>query len=323
MDTSTEAIFREQTLFCSAIISTVGRPTLSRAVESVLEQDVSHHNFEVIVINDSGKPLPKADWQTRENVQIISTNQRERSVARNTGAAIAKGIYLHFLDDDDWLAPGAYESFLQLIRISNAKWLYGMTQLVDRQGHPTIRLRHGLKGNCFVQAMAGEWIPLQASVIARKTFLDIGGFNPLLAGPEDIDLLRRILRTEDIFETPNLVAYVVMGGEGSTTDYVQHPQVSRWAREILLDSSNVQDRMRSSAVNSFWRGRMLRVYLTSVVWNLAHRRPFSAASRMWSSILTVLNAGTGLLTKDFWRAVSRPYASITFENGIQQRRIEK
>ena len=288
-----------------------------------MEQNFSQSEFEILVVNDSGSPLEKADWQNSKRVQIIHTNRRERSVARNTGAAMAKGTYLHFLDDDDWLSLDAYRHFWELSQGSKAKWLYGMTQLVDRQDHPTIRLRHGLKGNCFVQAMAGEWIPLQASLIARKTFLDIGGFNPLLAGPEDIDLLRRILRTEDIFETPNLVAYVVMGGEGSTTDYVQHPQASRWAREILLDSSNVQGRMRSSAVNPFWRGRMLRVYLTSVVWNLAHRRPFSAASRMWSSILTVLNAGTGLLTKDFWRAVSRPYASITFENGIQQRRIEK
>jgi len=309
--------------FCSVIIATVGRSSLALAVESVLQQSIPNESFEVLVINDSGKPLPKAEWQLGKSVKIISTNQRERSVARNTGAAVAKGRYLHFLDDDDWLAPEAYKSFFQLSQVSNAKWLYGMTQLVDRQGHPTITLRHGLKGNCFVQAMAGEWIPLQSSLIDRKTFLAVGGFNPLLSGPEDIDLLRRVLLTEDVCETPNLIAYVIMGGKGSTTDYVQHPQASRWAREILLDSSNVHHRMRSSAVNSFWYGRMLRVYLTSAVWNLAHRRLLSAFSRIWSSIYTVLYAGTGWITKDFWRAVSRPYASITFENGIREGRGKK
>lgn len=307
-------------MLCSTIIPTIGRPTLSRAVESVLKQSLSDESFEILVINDSGKPLPAADWQRSDRVQVITTNRRERSVARNTGAAAARGKYLHFLDDDDWLVPGAYEALHQLSQISNAKWLYGMTQLLDRQGRPTIQLRHGLKGNCFVQAMAGEWIPLQASLIERKTFLEIGGFNPLLAGPEDIDLLRRILRTEDVCETPNLVAYVVMGAEGSTTDYLRHPQASRWAREILLDSSNVHDRMRSSAVNSFWRGRMLRIYLTSAVWNLGHRRSFGAASRLWTSMITILTAGTAVLTKDFWGAVSTPYASLTFEHGIQESR---
>jgi hypothetical protein len=224
------------------------------------------------------------------------------------------------LDDDDWLAPGAFQYLYELSQSSHAKWLYGMTQLVDRQTHPTIQLRHELHGNCFVQAMSGEWIPLQSSWIERKAFLRVGGFNPLLSGPEDIDLLRRILLREDVCETPNLISHVIMGGEGSTTDYVQHSQASRWAREILLDSSGVHDRMRSSAVNSFWCGRMLRIYLTSVVWNLAHRRLFSATSRFWSSIFTVLHSGTGVLTKEFWRAVSKPYASLTFERGIQASR---
>ena len=284
-------------MFCSTIIPTVSRVTLSRAVESVLEQNIPYNEFEVIVVNDSGQRLPKSSWQKIKNVQIINTNRRERSVARNTGAAMACGRYLHFLDDDDWLAPGAYQSFLDLSRTTSAKWLYGMTQLINRQLQPTIQLKHGLKGNCFVQAMAGEWIPLQASFIERKTFLEVGGFNPFLSGPEDIDLLRRILRTEEVAETPNLVAYVIMGGEGSTTDYARHPQASRWAREILLDSSNVHERMHLSAKNSFWRGRMLRVYLTSAVWNMAHRRFFSAASRIWSSIFTVLQSRTGVLTR--------------------------
>jgi glycosyltransferase involved in cell wall biosynthesis len=288
-----------------------------------LEQSVSQSEFEILVINDSGIALEKADWQNSERVQIIDTNRRERSVARNTGAAMAKGIYLHFLDDDDWLAPDAYQHLWELQQKSKAKWLYGITQLVDRRDRPMIQLRHGLNGNCFVQAMAGEWIPLQSSFIDRKTFLEIGGFNPLLAGPEDIDLLRRFLRTEDVCETPNLVAYVVMGDEGSTTDYVEHPQASRAAREMLLDSPNVHARMRSSAENAFWRGRMLRVYLTSAVWNMTHRRFFSAASRLWNSLMTMLSTGSELLTRDFWRAVSKPYASITFANGIQQSRIGK
>ena len=307
-------------MFCSAIIPTIGRPTLSRAVQSVLSQNLPDGEFEVLVVNDSGAPLPEADWQQAENVRIINTNQRERSIARNTGAAVARGQYLHFLDDDDWLVPGAYLYLWELSQRSTATWLYGITQLVDRQNRPTIQLKHGLRGNCFIHAMAGEWIPLQASLVERKTFLEIGGFNPLLSGPEDIDLLRRILKTGEVHETPNLVACITMGGEGSTTDYVQHPHASRWARELLLDSSQVYQRMQASAVSSFWRGRMLRVFLTSAVWNFAHRRVFRAASRICSSFLTILHARTAVFTRDFWGAVARPYASITFERGIQESR---
>ena len=305
-------------MLCSVIIPTVGRPTLSRAVESVLAQRSNLSDFEVIIVNDSGVPLPDAEWKVSELVQVINTNHHERSVARNTGAATAKGQYLHFLDDDDWLHPDAYQHLSELAKISNAKWLYGMTQLVNRQNDYLIQLRHGIQGNCFAQAMAGEWIPLQASWIERKTFMRVSGFNPLLTGPEDIDLLRRILLEEDIAETPNLVAYVIMGGEGSTTDYDHHPQASRWARESILDSSNVFIRLCSSARDSFWRGRIVRVYLTSTIWNLQQKRLFTAFSRVFFSLITTLNSLTSLFSKDFWSAISKPYSSKTFEAGIRE-----
>lgn len=305
-------------MICTTIIPTVGRPMLTRAVESVLAQRLPASEFEVIVVNDSGVPLSEADWQKSDRVQIVATNRRERSVARNLGASIANGRYLHFLDDDDWLEPYAYRHLLQLSQSSEAKWLYGMTQLVDRKNKPLIQLRHGLQGNCFMQVMAGEWIPLQSSWIERNTFMKIGGFNALLAGPEDIDLLRRVLLVEKIAETRNLIAHVIMGGNGSTTDYSRHPQASRQAREQILDSSNVFHRMRSSALTPFWRGRMARVYLTSTVWNLQRRHLFTAASRISLSIASILHAGNSILAKDFWRAISGPYSSIAFEAGIRE-----
>jgi hypothetical protein len=166
--------------------------------------------------------------------------------------------------------------------------------------------------------MAGEWIPLQSSWIERQTFMRIGGFNPLLTGPEDIDLLRRILLEEEIAETANLIAYVIMGGVGSTTDYDQHPQASRWARESILDAPDAYQRMHLSAINLLWRGRMSRVYLTSALWNLGHRRFFTASSRIFYSIASMLPAGTGIFSKDFWQAVSKPYDSLTFEKGFRE-----
>jgi glycosyltransferase involved in cell wall biosynthesis len=312
--------FAEWEIFCSVIIPTVGRSSLARTVESVLQQEFPGGDFEILVMNDSGTSLPAADWQTSTRVRIIDTNRRERSVARNTGAAIAKGKYLHFLDDDDWLAPGAFQHLWTLSCSTDAKWLYGITELVDRENKPLIQLRHGLQGNCFAQVMAGEWIPLQSSWIERKTFLQIGGFNPLLTGPEDIDLLRRILLEEEISETANLVSHVTMGGNGSTTDYAHHPQASRRAREHILDEAKSWRRMRVSADGPFWKGRVLRIYLTSIVWNLQQRRLLTAASRAAASLVSMAVAGRDIFSGKFWQAVSQPYASITFERGIQDAR---
>ena len=304
-------------MFISTIIPTIGRATLSRAVESVLAQEHLSIDFEVIVVNDSGRPLPEANWQHSERVYVLQTWGRERSVARNTGAAVAKGRYLHFLDDDDWLAPGAYRHFWELSQSSSAKWLYGFTQLVDREARPLIQLRHGMKGNCFIQVMAGEWIPLQSSLIDRNMMMRVGGFNPLLTGPEDIDLLRRALLEAEIAELAYVVSYVAVGEQGSSTDYRKHPEASRWAREMVIDAPNAFERMWSSADSPYWYGRMLRVYLTSFVWNLRRWRFFCALSRLVFSCSCIMVAGGNIFSADFWRAVSRPYANATFRRGFQ------
>ena len=61
-------------MLCSVIIPSVGRTTLTRAVESVLKQNMTVSELEVIVVNDSGVPLFEADWHKSEQIQIINTN---------------------------------------------------------------------------------------------------------------------------------------------------------------------------------------------------------------------------------------------------------
>jgi glycosyltransferase involved in cell wall biosynthesis len=305
-------------MFSTTIIPTIGRSSLSQAVESILNQDFSSADFEVIVVNDSGSPLPPASWQHSKQVQVIETNRRERSVARNTGAAAAKGRYLHFLDDDDWLAPGALRHFWELSQGTQAAWLYGISQLVDREHRPLIRLEHGLQGNCFLQVMAGEWIPLQSSLIDAEAFFKAGGFNRRISGPEDIDLLRRIALRGELAETNKLVAHIVMGQEGSTTNYASHPQASQWSRERILESTGVFSALRKSATTSFWKGRLTRVFLTSLVWNLQRGRLMNATSRGGAALVSLLIAGKGTLSMDYWRALARPYASRTFAKGFKE-----
>jgi glycosyltransferase involved in cell wall biosynthesis len=309
-------------MFCSTIIPTVGRPTLTRAVESILKQTLGAKSFEVIVVNDSGQPLATAPWQTDERVQLINTQQRERSVARNTGAAAANGRFLHFLDDDDWLAPGALSHLYRLAQERPSAWLYGSTQLVDRNGRSLIQLHHRLNGNIFLPTLAGEWIPLQASLIDSRVFFNEGGFNPLLSGPEDIDLLRRIALRHDIAGTEAIVAYMEWGSAGSTTDYDRHPTQSRWAREAILDEAGVFGRLHQSTClqmgdKSAWYGRIARIYLTSAVWNWRQYRFWIASSRASYGLAATIKAAPHLFSIAFWRSLSRAYASDTFARGQQ------
>ena len=304
-------------MFSSTIIPTVGRETLARAVNSVLSQSFDSDDFEVVVVNDSGRPLPVEEWQSSARVHIIHTNRRERSIARNTGAAVAKGKYLHFLDDDDWLFPNALNHFWELSQTAQASWLYGSSQLVKRDGEELVQLHHGIQGNCFLQVMAGEWIPLQSSLIEAKLFHQLGGFSPLITGPEDIDLLRRTCLHADVKETPNLIAYIERGDLGSTTDYTQHSKMSRQARERILDTLGVFQRMKAGASTSYWFGKFLRIYVTSLVWNLHRKRIALAFSRLMFSVTILMTAHIRIISKNFWKSFLTPYQSLTFARGIE------
>lgn len=304
-------------MFCSTVIPTIGRATLSRAVNSVLNQTITGDAFEVIVVNDSGVPLPHMPWQDDAHVRIINTNRRERCVARNAGAAIARGRYLNFLDDDDWLLPGAFSAIQEMAQSDNSAWMYGQTQLVNREGQPIITLRHNINGNAFAQSMAGEWIPLPASFIDNSAFFAVGGFTQLIPGAEDIDLLRKITLRYDISEVKTAVACLGMGVEQSATDYARAPAYGRWAREKILETPHVFSRFRQSSSNAFWFGRVVRVYLTSSVWNIRQKKLLTAISRASRGVLAGVVAGYRLFSHRFWLALIRPYESDTFLRGFE------
>jgi glycosyltransferase involved in cell wall biosynthesis len=282
----------------------------------VLEQDLSEAAYELIVVNDSGLPLLPAPWMDSERVRIIHTKCRDKSVARNAGAAIAQGAYLHFLDDDDQLLSGALNRFWHLSGANKAALLYGGTALVDRKGNPLIELHHNLAGNCFVQIMAGEWIPTGAYMVDASVFFAVGGYNPLMPAGEDSDLCRRIALRGAFAGMPDLVLCAGMGQQASTTDYGRLPAYSRRAREAILDEPGAFRRMRDSADNGYWKGRIVRAYLTSAIWNIQHKRLFCAASRPVFGLTSLILAGQHLFSADFWRALTKPYRSFTFARGF-------
>jgi len=302
-------------MFCSTIVPTIGRSTLSRAVESVLNQEFRADDFEVIVVNDSGQPLPAAEWQRSERVQVINTNRHNRSVARNTGAAVARGRYLHFLDDDDWMLPGAFQNLCELAGTRQAAWSYGGFRLVDNAGKVIAEICPDEEGNCYVQLIASERIPLQASLIESSAYFAVGGFaslHSLLGGYEDIDLSRQIVRYFDMARTPHIVASIRTGDEGSTTDYGNMFRQDRQSRDKALSTPGAFQRLRASANgsttnSSYWHGRIVYYYLAALKWNLKQKRLFTAASRGTYALAGFAVAGRRVLSTDFWRGLAKPH----------------
>lgn len=288
-------------VFCSTIIPTVGRHSLVPAVASILDQAFEDAPFEVIVVNDSGQPLPDAAWQRSARVRVIDTNRRERSVARNAGAAIANGQFLHFLDDDDVLLPDALRAFWELRQESGeASWLYGSYQTVDNSGHLVNEFHPGIQGNIFALLISGEAIPFQASLLRTRDFFGAGTFDPAITGVEDRDLGRRLALKGTVAYTPAVVARIRVGEQGSTTNWCILAEDDRWGREKALSAAGALARLRTSARSPYWRGRVSRACLASMVWNLKRRNLFTAGARATAGMAF---ASRSALSPGFWRGL--------------------
>ena len=302
-------------MFISTIIPTIGRTTLARAVYSVLEQQFQGDECEVIVVNDSGRDLPFEDWQKFPNVRMVCTNRLNRSIARNTGAAIATGQYLHFLDDDDWMLPGAFASFWETTRKSSAAWIHGAFNMVDNAGETIVNIFPDESGNCLINLVSWEWLPLQASIVEASTFFKVGGFvmlEALKGGFEDIHLTRQIARHFDLTYISNLVACIRSGDNGSTTNYANMFNQNRESREQTLAMPGTFRRLIASARNNsqrkgYWYGRVVYYYLGSAERNLRGKHLFAAMSRGFSAMASLIFAGRYIVSSDFWRGMTTPH----------------
>ena len=290
-------------MFCSVIIPTIGRPTVSRAVVSALEQGFGDDSFEVVVVNDSGQTLSEARWQHDGRVRIIHTNQRERSVARNSGAAVARGEYLCFLDDDDWLLPGALAEMWDLaVQAKDAAWLYGGIRVMGEDGRCLAEINSGLRGQCLAQVMGGAWVPIQSSFIRSAAFFAVGGYDPSICGTEDQDLCRRIALRGRLANTPATIASLLRGDTWHTsTNYQRAAADTRRSRDVVLNEPGAFRQLLSSASSSYWYGRLLRVYLSTVNYNMRRGSWMTAASRALFGLMSLAMAGRHVFSLDYWR----------------------
>lgn len=101
------------------------RKYLRPCLESILQQ--SCHDFELIIVDDgstdgSGKICDeyagKADY-----IQVIHQENQGLGAARNRGIEVAKGIYIVFIDSDDYIGGDMLEGMLNEIEAKQADLL--------------------------------------------------------------------------------------------------------------------------------------------------------------------------------------------------------
>jgi glycosyltransferase involved in cell wall biosynthesis len=168
---------------------------LPEAIDSVLGQ--SYQDFEVIVVEDGSDTAKETVERYGERVRYVWQAQKGVGPARNTGARVAAGAWLAFLDDDDWWAPQKLERQIALAQ----EWPdLGVihTEYVDVEDG-TIQPRwhtyapHEMPSGWVTGALFLRFMGLPSTVMVRREAFDrVGGFNPGVRFSEDYDLWLRL-----------------------------------------------------------------------------------------------------------------------------------
>lgn len=215
------------------------------AVRSALaEEDIP---LEVIVLDDSpeNSAAPYIDAIDDLRVQYVPctapTNGRP-AVVRNRGLRLARGTYVHFLDDDDALEPGALA--LLVDALEHAPAIGVAIGLVRPVGDDPVALEHerayfadaarrlrATHGRfTFVARLLFSLAPVvcSACIIRRELALAIGGFAEDIRRVQDGEFYMRAVRERGFV----LVDQPVIRYTTSATSLIHAPNVG----PLLLDS---------------------------------------------------------------------------------------
>ena len=156
---------------------------LWRALDSAVTQTV--RPFEVIIIDDGSERPPVGISRDSHGfpMRVVTITNRGLPAARNTGLMLAKTVGFLPLDADDWLEPTYVEKTLPLLLDGADVVLTGL------QEHGPTRNGTYFPGynKPFDQVTVDDlWrtnLFYYCSLFRTETLREIGGYNPLMAGP--------------------------------------------------------------------------------------------------------------------------------------------
>lgn len=172
--------------------------TITRAIKSVLLQDIGDLELEIIVVDDGSQDATASLVESsmklsRQNIRLIRQENSGPAAARNTGVSAAKGEYIAFLDADDQWLPGKLKAQVQALDDYPEVALVctPMNGRRFRPRSPRFRIR-------FRSLLWSNRVYTSSVLLRKQTFFDAGGFNPTRRLSEDYELWLKIAAKSSI-----------------------------------------------------------------------------------------------------------------------------
>lgn len=232
---------------CQALVSVIipaynAGAFIGDAINSVLTQ--SHENLELVVVDDGSTDgtAEIAEAFDDQRVRVIAQSNAGPSRARNHGLAVTTGELVAFLDADDYWVPNKLEH--QLPRLHRDERISAVGCLMRYQSSSGKVL--GVTGQAVKDAdqeriIRGRLIPfpLSATLLRRSALEMVGGFDEVLRGTEDLDLIARVGRNGRIVCIEEVLGvYRIHPGSLSARSFFAQRSQARFIRARLEAEDN-------------------------------------------------------------------------------------
>lgn len=214
----------------SIICRTIARPELQQALQSVGSQTYS--NIEIILIDAAAKKLSGYEEYVG-NIPVILISPEKplgRSAAANAGLQAARGQYLMFLDDDDWINDDHVQSLVEFLDSQNEiRAAYSSTQKTDIDGNPVDYVFE--EDFDPILLMRDNYIPIHA-MLFESSLLEHGcKFDEAFDIYEDWDFWLQLSQHTEFRHIHNRSAFYREGGNSETA--IENVQL-RYQRSNIL-----------------------------------------------------------------------------------------
>ena len=199
---------------------------IDQAIRSALGQTYPH--IQVIVVDDGSRTEIGASIAPyTDRIEFYRQDNAGMASARNLGMRQARGRFLLFLDDDDYLEFQAVEFLLRGIEQGKClAWAAGGFRYVDDMGRSERgpRFFQGGVGDVYWEMIERCCISCPSAVLVRAEVLRaVGGFDESIRLSEDYDLWLKLARDHALVFTEEIVTnYRTHPGQNSRTGWERH-----------------------------------------------------------------------------------------------------